>query len=265
MKLSFFSQLWQRGPLSWAVIRNEECKLLSQQTLKPPILEIGCGDGFVTQVAFEGKMEIDVGIDLDQKELSRAQKTGMYRRLELLDILDNPYPTSSFNTIFANSVLEHIKDLDGTLIEIYRLLKVGGRFINASPTTTYTELLFYYRLLRFLRLGQLARLYGKLINNVFFHHRLLTPQQWRKKLEQAGFHVEFFTSYLTPHVIALHDMSLPPAIYTRVLKKFTGKMVFLKSFRDIFFPSLVPSVEKYLNRKSNSRKRANVFFVASKK
>ncbi len=264
MKQSFFSQLWHRGPLSWAIIRNEECKLLSKRILNPPILEIGCGDGFVTQLAFGKRLKIDVGIDLDPKEISRAQKTNIYKRLEQVDILHNHYPNSSFNTVFANSVLEHIKDLDTTLSEIYRLLKKGGQFINASPITTYTELLFYYRVFSFLKLGYLAKLYGKLINDVFFHRHLLTPQEWRKKLEKVGFRVEILTTYLSPHAIALHDFFLPPAIYTRVLKKYTGKMVFLESFRNHFFPSLAPSIEKYLNRKSKTQKRANIFFVVSK-
>src|SRR3989344_452037 len=175
---TFLIRLWTYAPFSWAVIRTRECELLSQQNFTRPILEVGCGDGLVSSVVFNfQRKSIDMGIDLNLEELRRAKKTGIYGQLQVADITKCKFKSKSFNTIFANGVLEHIPDLNAAISEISRLLKPGGILITTSPTDNYTRLLFYYRLFRSMGLKNMAAEYGRLINRAFAHIHLLTGGQ----------------------------------------------------------------------------------------
>ena len=132
----YLTKLWSHAPFSWAIIRANELLLLEKETFKPPILEVGCGDGIVSSLLFKNKKGIiDIGIDLDRSELKRAEKTKIYKKLIQADITNTEFASNSFNTIFTNGVLEHIPDLESALNEISRLLKKDGKLITTSPNT----------------------------------------------------------------------------------------------------------------------------------
>ena len=263
MRNQFFSRLWQYAPLSWAIIRTPECTLLSKQRYISPVLEIGCGDGFVTQLIFNNqKKSVDVGIDLDAQELRRATKTGMYRVLKCTDIRKNSFKSNSFNTIFANGVLEHIPNLDRAISEIARLLKKNGKLFTTSPTPTYTQLLFYYRLFNFLGFRWLAEWYGKKINYIFAHHNLLVKSEWIQLLKKYKLHITHSSEYNNPPSTALHDLMLPLAVLTKSIKKRTDEMVLFPNIRWIFIKPFAPIIEKMINH--HSTMYASILLIAKK-
>lgn len=265
-KKDFLKKLWIRSPLSWAIIRASECELLSQATFKPPILEIGCGDGLVTSIICNHKHNaIDVGIDLDRGELRRAKKTGVYKKLLHADITANTFNNGSFNTVFANGVLEHIPDLEKAMKEIARILKPGGVLLTTSPTDNYTHLLFYYRLFNKLHLYPLAKYYDKKINGVFVHRHLLSQKQWTVLCHKNDMQIKKLVNYNNGTLIALHDLCLPFAIMTKFLKEKTDSMVLFPKLRQRVMPFLVDFINPLLTSPKFYNDAGSIFIEAIKR
>ncbi len=265
----YLTKLWSHAPFSWAIIRANELLLLEKETFKPPILEVGCGDGIVSSLLFKNKKGIiDIGIDLDRSELKRAEKTKIYKKLIQADITNTEFASNSFNTIFTNGVLEHIPDLESALNEISRLLKKDGKLITTSPTDNYGRLLFYSRILNFLHLGFLGNTYAKTINTFFCHKHLYEAPKWKQILERKGFRLVKYTYYNGPITIATHDICLPFAILAKFLKRLTDQMVLFPRFRNIFVRLLVPTLNKFIDWErmdQNSKNSASILLIAQKK
>lgn len=266
-KSDFLSQLWAVAPLSWTIIRVQECQLLSKVDFTPPIFEVGCGDGLVSELVFGGRANaIDVGIDIDNEELRRAQKTGIYKKLIQADITAAPFLDNSFNTIFANGVFEHIPELQKALVEIARILKKNGLLITTSPTDNYGKLLFYYRLFSSIKLPFLANLYKRLINRTFRHYHLYDQKKWQQLLSRAGLNLVDFTYYNSPAVIALHDLTLPLAAPSKQLKRYTNQMVPFPSLRRILIPLILPFIRRLVMFPTDTsyKNNASILLIAKK-
>ena len=120
----YFRNYLNTGPLGLALWRSVEAKHLSRVELKKPILDIGCGFGeFALAYAEE---PIDMGVDLNSRDLYTASKTGKYKNLTLADARDLPFAEGSYGSVFSISTLEHIENSDKVLKELYRVLKPGG-------------------------------------------------------------------------------------------------------------------------------------------
>lgn len=266
-KSDFLSQLWAVAPLSWTIIRVQECQLLSKIKFTPPILEVGCGDGLVSESVFRGRANaINVGMDLDREELRRAEKTQMYKKLVYADITVAPFPDNSFTTVFANGVLEHIPDLQKALTEISRILKKNGKLVTTSPTDNYGKLLFYYRLFSSIKLPFLANLYKRLINRTFRHYHLYDQKKWQQLLSRAGLNLVDFTYYNSLAVIALHDLSLPLAAPSKQLKRYTNQMVPFPSLRRILIPLILPFIHRLVMFPTDTsyKNNASILLIAKK-
>lgn len=50
-----------------------------------------------------------------------------------IDFLDNDFENNSFDIVFANNVVEHIKYPEEFLLEVKRLLKPNGHFFFKTP------------------------------------------------------------------------------------------------------------------------------------
>jgi SAM-dependent methyltransferase len=64
--------------------------------------------------------------------------------LEGVDVVHNidefPYPfdDNSFEVVYANSVLEHVKDLPQVMRELHRILEPGGKLVGGVPWFNYS-------------------------------------------------------------------------------------------------------------------------------
>lgn len=90
------------------------------------ILDVGCGDGALTQrIAEAGAMV--VGADPAPDFVAAAIARGIDARQ--LDAQALPFERE-FDAVFTNAVLHWIPDLDAALRGIHRALKSGGRFVG---------------------------------------------------------------------------------------------------------------------------------------
>jgi trans-aconitate methyltransferase len=98
---------------------------LLQLTPGEKVLDLGCGDGALTEklVAAGGLV---LGVDASAEQVQAARQRGLsaevYRAEEL------PF-VEEFDAVFSNAVLHWVKDQKTALAHIFRALKPGGRFI----------------------------------------------------------------------------------------------------------------------------------------
>lgn len=119
----FYSLLYHRW---WAK------KMLCSLKLRSPILDNGCGTGFMANF-LDG---YDVfGVDVSSKMVEAASKTGKYRQVLRGDSQNLPFNNSFFLTVINRGVLHHLENPQKALDEISRILAKGGE-------VAFTETLF---------------------------------------------------------------------------------------------------------------------------
>ncbi len=164
------------GQFAHSLWRSQEITLFMRHMdkLRPPVLDFGCGDGSFASVLFE---HVDYGVDVDGLALEVAKQYDLYGRLICCDGAAIGLESESVQSVFSNSVLEHVDQLHDALAEIFRLLKPGGVFMFAVPVSHFT--------------AHMARFFGESeagrINRAFYHRHLCSPEEWKDKLGYIGF------------------------------------------------------------------------------
>ena len=136
--------------------------------------EIGCGTGaFLRSLASDSSLEL-LGSEIYLRGLRSATARNPNVEFIQLDATDIPFK-SEFDAIGAFDVIEHIDDDVSVLCGIERALKSGGRLILTVPQHQF--------------------LWSSI--DVFVHHRRrYSRKELLNKIESAGFHVEYVTSFV---------------------------------------------------------------------
>lgn len=102
---------------------------------RPPVLELGCGDGFLSQV-LERRFGMVIATDLFAARFDPARRP---RRLLLCNARQLPFRSDSFGIVFSAYMLEHLSE-DGrrlALEEMARVLRRGGHVVLLLPTVPW--------------------------------------------------------------------------------------------------------------------------------
>jgi SAM-dependent methyltransferase len=170
--------------------RAFELDVLSTVKLERPILELGCSNGAFTRAVCG---TVETGIDINPRAVKIARESGVYQSVRVQDareIEDKP----EFRSVFANSVLEHIPDLNSVLVGCYRALQPGGRLITTVPLADINAHLLFS-----------SQIWIHFRNDRLSHVNLWTMDQWYDVLNTAGFKIERTQRYLSPRQIRLWD------------------------------------------------------------
>ena len=122
-------QVWNMIAESWTHFRNKPLKELENLDWKKgKILDLGCGN-CRNLLAFKN---LDCyGIDFSENMLIEARKfTKKHNfkvKLKQASIEKIPFDDNYFDYVLAIAVLHHLKNLEISLKEIYRVLKPGGK------------------------------------------------------------------------------------------------------------------------------------------
>jgi SAM-dependent methyltransferase len=91
------------------------------------ILDLGCGDGVLTQKVAEMGVEV-VGVDSSPEMVAAARKRGLDARA--MDATALTFE-EEFDAVFSNAVLHWVKDdPDAAIASAYRALRRPGRFVG---------------------------------------------------------------------------------------------------------------------------------------
>ena len=209
----------EKMPLALALPRANECLAFEKVKLGRPVLDIGCGDGLFAQLAF-GKGVIEVGLDLNPEEIKLALKNKVYQQAVVARVVQIPFPTGFFQTVIANSSMEHFEgDLSIVLKEIRRVLQKDGRLFLTVPRPVISNHLFFGQLLKKLGLGRLGESYIDFRQRLWRHHHLLEVEAWQGVLENAGFKLVQSWTLIPKEVVAINDLSYFLAWPYALLKK----------------------------------------------
>jgi len=207
-----------------ALLRAVECKFMGRVPLRPPVLDIGCGDGHFASIVYPGPIE--VGLDISIQNLKEAlTRSGVYRLLIQAEAPALPFPDRYFATVVSNCTIEHVPHLDGTLVEIARVLQPGGTFAFTVPSEHFPEFLLFSSLARKLGLNFLADFYGRLFNRISDHYHVYPPEVWDMKLDGAGFDVIKHFYYFSEDAHKAFDLSHYIGVWIWAFKKVAGRWV----------------------------------------
>ena len=104
------------------------------------ILNVGCGRGFyeyaITQILPDARI---TGIDINNSYLNMAKELGKNNKITFIkaSVYNLPFADSSFDTIIASEILEHLNDDELALREIKRVLKKDGKLFITVPNKDY--------------------------------------------------------------------------------------------------------------------------------
>jgi len=144
------------------------------------ILDVGCGTGMMlVEMAGLGQAQ---GVDASDEALRFCHRRGL-TAVQKGNVVDLPFPDSTFDVLTGVDILEHIDDDVGALREWGRVLKPGGRLFLFVPA---------------------HRWLWSLQDEISGHRRRYTARGLKRAVEQAKLQVErqsYVSTYLFPVIV----------------------------------------------------------------
>jgi len=223
---NFLREYLSARPPHLAIPRAIEAQLYQKfLPLKPPILDVGCGDGLFAKITFQ--KQIDCGLEVSNHAAIEAQQTKIYKKVTAYDGKIFPFPDKSFNSVFSNSVLEHTADLNQVVSEIGRVLKNNGTFLFTVPTNKFPSYLLGSKLL--------GKTYEDWHNRKARHFHLESKKSWVERLKKYRFEILDFQYYLNNKpAMWFFDIAHYLGIPSLISKKAFGRWVLLPAHQRIF-------------------------------
>ena len=121
--------------------RNPEFQELERdiQAVKPArVLDAGCGEGAVAMAVGARYPSARVeGVEVAAANVALACKLNRFAnvgfREGLAEEVHTLFPAGSFDLVYSFAVLEHVRDVEGTIRSITTVLRPGGRFCFVVP------------------------------------------------------------------------------------------------------------------------------------
>ncbi len=92
------------------------------------VLDLGCGTGRMTMNLVKFGAAV-TGVDVSEEMLNLARKKCRAAEFVLANSENLPFEEGSFDVVVASFLIVHLKGLEKTFDEVYRVLKPGGVFI----------------------------------------------------------------------------------------------------------------------------------------
>jgi ubiquinone/menaquinone biosynthesis C-methylase UbiE len=110
------------------------------------VLEVGCGRGSFSHLVKDKYPGVRLtAVDISEFAISNAQKNPGGIRFQVGDAENLAFPDASFDLIFSCETMEHLPHPERLPMEIFRLLRPGGRFIITTENYFNGMTLFWMK------------------------------------------------------------------------------------------------------------------------
>ena len=214
MRRTLLTELMMQAPYQpatnyWRAVEMEE--VIQYGLPNGQGLDLGCGDGHLMAIIFEHIEPINlVGLDIDPHETALARERKVYQEVVTASADRLPFADSQFDFVFSNSVLEHIQNIEGVLIEVARVLRPGGRLIFTVPGVDF------HRCLKGPIFGGSRDNYLRETDARCFHLRYWGASQWMESLRKAGL----------IQVVAQEYLGLSQVQRWELIARYTSKLLY---------------------------------------
>jgi SAM-dependent methyltransferase len=216
-----FSKYFPHAPVALCIKECARLTVLRRFECPGPILDVGCGDGLFTSIAFPDR-EV-WGIDLDAMEGRWAQASRAYAQIILGDITQAHLPERFFRTCIANCSLEHVPNIDGALATIRGSLAVGGRAYLFVPHRDWASRMRSVRLLHAVGANDAASSLQDRIDRTFRHFHLYDEKGWGEVATRAGLSIVNIEPVLSTATTVTFEAFLAPSVLAWLNKKMTSR------------------------------------------
>jgi SAM-dependent methyltransferase len=235
-------------PLALALERLTELRILRSLKFARPILDLGSGDGIFARQLFTHN-EIELAVDPSSSETEFAAVYGHNYKLMCRSMGGNlPFRSDSVTTVFSNSVLEHIPDLDAVLRDVHRVLIPNGQFVATVPTDQFERYSLISLGLAFLRLRRLEIQYRRFYNSFWRHYHAYSVPEWEARFRVNGFEIVSSITYGTRLSTALNDLLAPFGIISKLRRVMNSPWVVSTPFRRRYLSPFSPLLRRAVNR-----------------
>ena len=157
-------------------------------------LDVGCGHQILpawreaAEQRLVSRCRRVVGVDRVPTSLKQHRTIS---RLAVGDIIDLPFAADTFDLVTANMVVEHLRDPERSLREVWRIVKPGGVFLFLTPNALgYSTILARLLPERF-KLLLVRVIQGRRSQDVFqTHYRVNTRTAIERMARVTGFEAE---------------------------------------------------------------------------
>jgi ubiquinone/menaquinone biosynthesis C-methylase UbiE len=190
-----FGNIFQPATLFWRLFEIEA--LIRKTQMRGRVLDLGCGDGRVSSTIFSCARHVHnkegpdtlIGIDPDAEDSAIARESGIYQKVHTCSAAAIPENDGSFDFCLANSVIEHISDIDKVLKEVSRVLKPKGKFIFTVPSTGFDALMKASRFWAEKFSGGDLEEYSRMIDARLAHYHYFDHNKAEAMLKDAGLEI----------------------------------------------------------------------------
>lgn len=144
------------------------------------VLDWGCAFGQMSDLLIKRGMSV-TAFDYDPEIGEDQRALPYYPHITVrytADPVGLPFPNDSFDTVLSSGVLEHVRDPDGSLVEIARVLKPGGTlYVYKLPNETSW-------------LEWIAKRIGMFYHGMHEDDRLYTIPKARQLMRNNGYRVQ---------------------------------------------------------------------------
>jgi len=141
------------------------------------ILDLGCGDGALTEKIAAVASVVAVDASADQVKAARVRGLDAH----VMDGTQLAF-ASEFDAVFSNAALHWMRDPDAVITGVWHALKPGGRFVAECGGAGNVDTILEALVAALDRRG----LHGRAAVPWYFP----APDEYRVRLERRGFHVE---------------------------------------------------------------------------
>ena len=126
---------WYRGRREIILRLLRQVGFIGSADASRTILSVGCGSG--EEIRFLGRFGKVYGIDPGEDAIRSCRAAGIGEQVTQASAEQIPFPDNHFDAVFILDVLEHIRDEQRALAQIYRVLKPGGIVVISVPAYSW--------------------------------------------------------------------------------------------------------------------------------